>query len=404
MTTETVIPDHVPPDLVRDFSFWTSPGMAPTPDGDPHAALSALHDGPAIFYAPKNTYDGRGSWVITRAEDQRRILQDAATFSSNRNLFEKAFGEPLPMVPLEIDPPDHGLYRQLLNPLLAPKRVEAMAAGARERAVALIEGFKAAGSCEIMEDFALPFAVGVFLQFLGISDDRRPEFLKWAGDLLHGTPAQRTAAQGTIIGFIRDLAALRRREPVDDFVSFLVEADIDGRPLTEKEIIGIGVLLFVAGLDTVAAAIGFDLNYLARNAGEQAKLRANPELVRPAVEELLRAYSTVHMLRTATRDVEFNGIRIKEGDRVYCSSILANRDPREFPDANRIDLERKRNPHAAFSYGPHRCLGSHLARRELDIGLQEFLARIPPFRIQEGTAPIVYGGYVFGIEKLVLAW
>lgn len=404
MNTDTAIPSHVPPELVRDFSFWTSPGMAPAAGGDPHAALGCLHQGPRIFYAPKNTYDGGGSWVITRAEDQRRILQDAATFSSNRNLFEKSLGEPLPMVPLEIDPPMHMKYRHLLNPLLSPKRVTAMEEGARARAVALIDGFKASGSCDVMEDFALPFAVGVFLQFLGVSDDRRQEFLGWAGDLLHGTPQQRAAAQRTVIGFIGDLAAFRRREPADDFMSFLLQAKIEDRPLDDKEIRGIGGLLFVAGLDTVATAIGFDMNYLARNPADQAKLRAQPALIRSAVEELLRAYSTVHMLRVATKDVEFEGVRIKAGDRVYCSSIVANRDPLEFPDPDRIDLERENNRHTAFAYGPHRCLGSHLARRELIIGLEEFLARIPPFRIREGTVPTTFGGYVFGIEKLVLAW
>lgn len=399
------IPDHVPPGLVRDFSYFRSPGMAPTPNGNPQAALSFVHySGPPIFYAPANTYDGRGTWVITRADDQRRILQNPEIFSSNRGIFKAALGEDLPMVPLEVDPPDHQAYRALLNPLLSPKRVDAMEAGARERAVRLIEGFKAKGSCEIMNDFAFPFAVGVFLQFLGVSDDRRDEFLGWADDQFHGTLEKRLAAMRTVVDFMRGLVELRKREPADDFVGFLLQAKVKDRPLTDKEILGIAVLLFEAGLDTVAAALGFDLCHLAKHPEDQQRLRDDRELIKPAVEEFFRAYSTVQMLRKAVKDYDFDGILIKAGDLVSCPTMIANRDPAEFPDPERIDLARDNNRHTAFAYGPHRCLGSHLARRELIIGLEEFLDRIPTFRIKPGTAPMTYGGHVFGIENVVLDW
>jgi cytochrome P450 len=402
---EVVIPDHVPPELVRkDFSFWKTPGMAPAPNGCPQAALSFVHDGPRIFYAPVNTYDGFGTWVITRADDQRRILQDAETFSSNRDLFLKALGEDLPMVPLEIDPPDHAKYRQLLNPLLSPKRVDVMEAGARARAVDLIEGFKADGTCEALNDFAFPFAVSIFLQFLGLPRDRMMEFVGWANAQFHGTPDERVAAMRTVIAFMHELMEARRAEPIDDFMSFLLTAQVEDRPLDEKEIIGIATLLFEAGLDTIAAAIGFGLYHLATHPEDQAKLRADPELIKPAIEELLRAYSTVQLLRRAVKDVEFEGVLIKKGDFVSCGTMIANRDPLEFPDPDRVDFERESNRHVAFAYGPHRCVGSHLARRELIIGMEEMLKRIPTFRIKAGTSPITYGGHVFGIENLVLDW
>ena len=399
-----MVPDHVPAELVRDFSYWKAPGMAPERDGDPQAALAALHDGPPIFYAPNNTYDGYGTWMIVRAEDQRRILQDAETFSSRRKLFEKALGEDLPTIPLEIDPPEHGDYRSLLNPLLSPKRVMGMEAANRARAVELIDGIKDRGRCEVMQDFAFPFAVGVFLDFLGLPQSRRGEFLGWADKQFHGTPEERGDAIRTVIGFMRELVELRRREPADDFMTFVVQATVAGRPMNDREAIGMGALLFVAGLDTVAAAIGFNFRYLAENPEAQARLRADPSGVILAVEELLRAFPTVLMTRIAARDTEFDGIVIKAGDRVSCPSMVANRDPAEFPDPNRIDLARENNRHVAFAYGPHRCLGSHLARRELVIAMEEWLARIPPFRIAEGTAPLTYGGHVFGIEDLTLAW
>lgn len=403
------IPDHVPPDLVRDFSLFTSPGMEPTAGGDPQAALSFVHhDGPPIFWARANTYDGRGTWVMTRAEDQRAILQDATSFSSDRGIFAAALGEDLPMVPLEIDPPDHAGFRALLNPLLSPKRVDAMEAGARARAVALIEGFAARGRCEVMADFAFPFAVGVFLQFLGISDDRRDEFLGWADRQFHGTPAERLDAMRTVVDFMRGLVAERRRAPTGDFVSFLLAAEVrvggGPRPLTDREVLGIAVLLFEAGLDTVAAAIGFDLHHLARTPADQDRLRAEPEAIRPAVEEMLRAFSTVQMLRKATRDMDYQGVPIRKGDLVSCPTMIANRDPAEFSDPDRVDFDRDANRHTAFAYGPHRCLGSHLARRELVVGLEEFLARVPSFRLRPDVPPITYGGHVFGIERLELEW
>jgi cytochrome P450 len=406
MSTAAIdIPGHVPAHLVSTFNFYTGPGMKPTPMGDPQAATSALFAGPPVFYAANNTRNGEGTWVVVRAEDQRRVLQDGVTFSSNRRLFSSALGEDWPLIPLEVDPPEHGVWRSLLNPLLSPKRVVAMEPIVRLRAVELIEAIKARGdSCNVMNDFCLPFAVSIFLQFLGISPDRLSEFVGWAMDLLHGTPAQRTAAARTVVAYLDELQALRRREPTDDFMSFVTRADIEGRKMTEQEVRAMSVLLFIAGLDTVAAALGFDLYYLARHTADQELLRAEPARLVLASEELLRAYPTVTPVRRATQDVELSGAPIKTGDLVACPAMTANRDPAEFAEPDCIDLTREDNRHVAFAYGPHRCLGSHLARREIVVGLEEWLARIGPFRIKEGTTPMTHGGFVFGVEELILAW
>jgi len=379
--------------------------MQRTKNGDPHSAVACVHAGPPIFYSPCNTRDGQGTWVITRAEDQRRLLQDTATFSSHRSIFASALGENWPMIPLELDPPAHGVFRSLLNPLLSPKRVMALEPAVRERAIALIDMISASStSCDVMKDFAFPFAVSIFLRFLGLSDERLDTFVGWGNDLLHGDGIKLTAAARTILSFIDELAAKRRKEPADDFMTFVVQADVEGRQLTDEEVRGIGVLLFVAGLDTVAAAIGFDLAYLARNPKDQELLRSEPDRIVLAAEELLRAYSTVQMIRVATKDIDFEGAPIRKGDYISCATMIANRDPAEFECPNTIDLTREDNRHTAFACGPHRCLGSHLARREIVIGLEEWLSRIPDFRIKEGTAPITYGGHVFGIENLILDW
>ena len=178
------IPSHVPKDLVRDFNFYTAPGMAMTPDGDPHAALAVLRELPPIFYSPQNTRDNQGTWVLTRIEDMRTVMQDHETYSSHRAIFSSAVGETWPLVPLELDPPAHTTYRSLLNPLLSPKRVAALGDSVRNRAVELIEKFQDRGECEVMSEFAFPFAVSIFLQFLGLPQTRMKEFLNWATKLL----------------------------------------------------------------------------------------------------------------------------------------------------------------------------------------------------------------------------
>lgn len=405
MTAAGTIPDHVPPHLIGSFNFYTSPQMVPTEMGDPQAATSALHQGPPVFYAPNNTRNGEGTWVIVRAEDQRRVLQDAETFSSNRRLFSSALGEDWPLIPLEVDPPEHAKWRSLLNPLLSPKRVVALEPVVRQRAADLIEQIKSRGtSCDVMTDFCFPYAVSIFLQFLGIDTSMQPTFVDWAMDLLHGTPEKRTAAARRFMAYLDELQDLRRREPADDFMTFVTRADIFGRKMTGQEVRAMAVLLLIGGLDTVAAALGFDFYWLARNPDQQSLLRAEPARLVLAAEELLRAYPTVTPTRTAMRDTEVAGAPIRKGDLVACPSMTANRDPAEFRDPDSIILDREDNRHVAFAYGPHRCLGSHLARREIVIGLEEWLARIGPFRIKEGTAPVTHGGFVFGVENLILAW
>jgi cytochrome P450 len=399
------VPDHVPAHLVGTFNLYTSPGMVPTPMGDPQAATSVLRQGPPVIYIPNNTRNGEGTWMVISADLQRKVLQDGVTFSSNRRLFASALGEDWPLIPLEIDPPEHGLWRSLLNPLLSPKRVIALEPAVRARASELIDAIKARGnSCDVMNEFCYPFAVSIFLQFLGISTDMLPTFVDWAMDQLHGTPEKRTAAARKFIAYLDDLQALRRREPTDDFMSFVTQAEVNGRKMTPHEVKAMSVLLLVAGLDTVAAALGFDFYHLARHDDEQALLRAEPKRIVLATEELLRAYSTITPTRRATRDVELGGALIKVDDLVACPTMTVNRDPAEFADPDRVVLTREDNHHVAFGYGPHRCLGSHLARREIVIGLEEFLARIGPFRIKPGTMPMTHGGFVFGVEELVLEW
>jgi cytochrome P450 len=383
--------------------------MAPAPNADPHGAFRQFRDGPRVIYAlsPETTaYLGSpGMWIFTRAADMREALQQANLFSSDKRTFSPLIGESWPMVPVEIDPPLHGQFRMMLNPLFSPKRMVAMTDGIRARAVSLIEGFRARGECEFMDEFARPFPVTIFLQFVGLSDERREEFQQWGRDLLHGRDLEtRAGGVRAITDYMRELIADRRKTPKDDFITFMLNGKVDGRPMTEDELVGCAFLVFVAGLDTVAATLSFLFLHLARHPEHQAELRAHPERIPNAVEELIRVYGILPMTRVVTRDVEFAGVQMKTGDLVNCPPQLANIDTREVERADEIDFTRTDHQHMGFAFGPHRCIGSHLARLELAIAFEEFLGRLSPFRVKEGTQPIIHAGSVWGADELQLAW
>jgi cytochrome P450 len=197
----------------------------------------------------------------------------------------------------------------------------------------------------------------------------------------------------------------RRATPGDgDLVTAVTQMKVDGRPLTDEETMGIVFLLFIGGLDTVTSSLGFHFRYLAENRDDQNQLRSDHSLIPDAVEELFRAFPVVTTSRVATQDTELAGVHIKLGDTVTTSTLLSTRDPDEFPEPNKIDLARTPNRHNAFAFGVHRCLGSHLARREIVIALEEALRRLPPFRIKAGTEIETVGGGVISMKSLPLEW
>jgi cytochrome P450 len=389
------IPAHVPPELVREFDFRTGLGS------HPHSTVGQLHSGPRVFYSPvhHNSIPGPGTWVLTHAADIRAALQDAQTFSSN----VRRSNSGLALIPLELDPPEHPLFRTLMNPIFSPARMKQLEPRVRELARKLATECAARGESDFIEDFAKPFPVKIFLDLMGLPADEMDRFLEWEA-LIMRDKQTRSAAMQEVSQYLQGLIAERRRHPTDDLISFAVQAKVDNRPLSDAELTGVCVLLFIAGLDTVTSSFAFHFRHLAENPADQESLRQNGALIPSAVEELFRAYAVVNTNRYATRDVEFAGVTIKKGDNVTCSTILASRDPREFDDPATVIFTRSPNPHNAFSFGPHRCLGSHLARREIIVGIEEWLLVIPPFRIKPGAVITAHGGGVFGLDSLPLVW
>lgn len=398
---EWTVPEHVPSELVHFCDFRT--GLGPYPQ----AQIAELHKGPRVIYSPLSHQDrggqSIGTWVLTKAEDIRQMLQHSELFSSAEPR-SFAMGETWRMIPLEVDPPEHSKYRAALNPLFSPQRVRALDERIRIMAGELIDRFKDRGECEFIRDFGEQFPVRIFLQLMGLSEDYLELFRGWADAFVHNR-AKRGDAMREIKEFLEGQIAESRANPQEGaLVSQVIAMNAGDRPFTEEEVMGTVFLLFVGGLDTVVSSLAFHFRYLAENPVDQQRLRDDPEMIPDAVEELLRAFPVVTTARFATADTDMFGVPIRKGDMVTGSTILATRDPSEFENPEIVDITRSPNRHNAFSFGAHRCLGSHLARREIQIAYEEWNKRIPAFRIKPGAEIKTLGGGVLGIDQLPLVW
>jgi len=396
------IPDHVPPEMVVDYRYGEQPGFA----ADPQGQAAKLFDGPRVVYVPNIAHDGRQGWMVHRYDDVRAVYQDAEHFSSkNVANFQTFVGANWDMIPLELDGERHQQFRMLLNPLFAPNKINAMEAGVRELAVSLIEAFSAKGECEFMEDFARPYPISIFLKLMDLPLEMRSTFLAWEYQVLHAKDMDvRRDGLRKIIGYLEGAIAERRNALGDDLISFAIKARINGEPLSDDDVMGVVFMLYIGGLDTVVATLGFMFRYLASHPERQRELIENPAILPDAIDEMLRVFASVNGSRLLTRDMEFAGVQMKKGDRVYVTTVAANRDPREFDHPNEVDFTRSANRHLTFAAGPHRCIGSHLARREIKIAIEEWLKRIPSFAIREGAVMPAHAGGVWGIENLPLVW
>jgi cytochrome P450 len=396
----------IPAHLIRKWDLSRDPEASVCP----FRAAAKLLDGPDVFFNPGERHARAvglgGNWVVTRQELQREVYQNPEVFSSHLiSGFSKLMGEEWPLVPLELDAPEHMKYRIPLNSLFSPARINELDAGVREAAVELIEKVRDAKQCDFMEAFGRPFPVSVFLRLMGLPADEMPLFLEWEEGILRGeTMADRARAANSIKNYLVQLIAARRAKPTDDLVSFLVSLKLDGQPISDERALGICYLFYVAGLDTVASTLGFAFRELAQRPELQQQLRAEPSLFPDAVEEFVRAFGVVVDYRYLTRDHEFHGVQMRRGDLVELPLGVGSRDPHEYPDPHRIDFRRENTRSITFAAGPHRCIGSHLARREFRIALEEWTVRVPEFRIRPGDQPRVQAESVWGVSYLPLAW
>jgi cytochrome P450 len=400
MSTHAEIPSHVPADLVRDFHIDFR-----GPADELFRRLEALRsEGRALWlraYGPVPGPHGPapGIWFFTDAEDIRTALQQPELFSSQL----ADAGLPA-MIPVFLDPPDHTRYRRLLNPLFTPTAVRTLEGRIRTRIVDLIESVRENGSCDFVADVAVQFPTRVFTSWIGLPEEETGRFVAMVQSLIHAADdeADRDTALLDAITIVDQLVRARSAEPTDDLMSQIVKQRFDDRPLTHDELTSIAFLLFLAGLDTVVAALSFSFWHLAQAPDDRRAITDGTVSIDDAVEELLRRHSFLNVPRIVAHDTEFAGISLTEGDAVILSTSLASRDPDEYDDPTAVHLDRAGNRHYAFGLGPHRCLGSHLARLEMRIALDEWHRHIPDYELDGDVGG--YGGIVMGVTALPLRW
>ncbi|MEY2926233.1 MAG: hypothetical protein RL367_710 [Pseudomonadota bacterium] len=410
LTPAVAKPDHVPDALVYDFDLHNDPGLA----RDPHRRIREIIDQtPPIFWTPRSG----GIWVFRGHSAVHRASRDTAMFSNQYLSLEQmeAMRAALPpgtprvpqAFPINLDPPMHGIYRGPLQAVFSPRSITLLRDSIRALAAELIDAIADKGACEFMKAVAEPLPVRVFLRMLGMPEDRYPEYRVMVEEYMKGTNGDPRETAGRMIGVaaaMRDTLLARRDNLQDDIISLLWKSEINGRAATIEDLENYGVLLFIAGLDTVMNGMGFAIRHLAGDPALQRQLRDNPKLIPEASEEMLRRYTFTVPPRFVGRDGEFEGVSFKKGERVLLFLPAADLDGSEFADPDGYSLDRENNVHIAFGAGPHRCLGSHLARVEIQILYEEFLARIPEFRIDPDHPPVFHGGNVIGVDSLHLVW
>ena len=334
-----------------------------------------------------------GFWVVSDYENVLRVAQDWETFSSAHGITVPAGTTSVPAIPEMIDPPLHREYKRLINAWFTPAVVMQQEQATRDLVTRLIDDVIEAGTCDFMDAFARPLPGLVFFEMvLHAPPDELDEIARCAQLASTPTTPEGREARGTILRWISDFVERRRTEaPQHDVVDAILGAEIDGRPISQGEIVGMLQLLLFGGLDTTAGALGMMMVRLCREPEIVALLRAQPELVPAAVEELLRLDGPfVFIGRTAMRDTELDGQRIAEGDHLLISWVSANRDEQEFSCPAQFDLARERNRHIAFGAGPHRCAGSNLARMNLRISIGELVRRLDDLRLADGVDEIAF--------------
>ena len=382
-------------DPARTFDYW-SPAFAP----DPYPLLRRLRADCPV--ARSDELDGY--YILTRYEDVNAALRDHATFTSTVMTAPAIPVEARPAVPpLDQDPPSHTRYRQLLSPFFTPARAASLEAIARDTARKLVAA--CTGRIEAYMSYCFPMPTVVVSQILGVDATDYRRFETWIASTVDGQgvdPGSAIEASTEMHEYLTALLARRQQEPRDDLLTFLLTAEVEGQPLSDAERLGIAQLLLIAGIDTTANTLAHALLHLSENAEDRKRLAGDRLLMTTAVEEFLRIYAPVSLVRGARTDTDVAGCPIPAGSPVFLSIPSANRDEHRFSDAEDVVLDREHNAHIAFGAGVHRCLGTHVARMELRVGLEEFLAAVPDFHLVDREAVSWKPGPIRGPNRFEL--
>jgi cytochrome P450 len=359
---------------------------------DPQPMYRAMRDAAAVVPVDDSMV------VVCRRGEIDELFRRPELFSSNMSAV--ALQNVRPLIPLQIDPPEHKKYRRILDPLFAPRQMALLEQPITELVNGLIDGFAGRDEIDFAQEFSIPFPSQVFLTLLGLPLEELPTFLAMKDGIIRpdhvtGTDRwtetavahQRATAQ-SIYDYFDAVLDERERDGAeggDDLLTTFLHTEVDGHALTRHDILDICFLFLIAGLDTVTASLDCFFAYLARHPEQRRQLVTDPDVIPSAVEELLRWETPVMgVARVAVEDTELGGCPIAKGQNVSVLLGSANTDDGEFGDGDEVRFDREPNRHLAFGGGVHRCLGSHLARQELRVALREWHKRIPDYSVRDG--------------------
>ena len=336
-----------------------------------------------------------GFWVLTRYDDVTAAALDHESFTSavvGTTIIPPSQPREYPLLPIELDPPEHTRYRALVNPLFAKPRIDAMRPDLEALASRLLEPFARKGGGDVIAEFAHPMSLGSLALLMNLPEEDEERWFDWVERMFSSAlldKGDQAEAVRDAEAYIDALIAERRQAPRDDFIGTLLEADVDGHHLSDREVRQFGILMLLAGYETTSGAMGMSLLHLAQHPEQRTQLFGDTDgLVHTAVNELLRFVSPVQAIcRNAAHDVDVHGETIPAGDVVLLAYGAANHDPRAFEHPERCILDRHPNRHLAFGHGRHLCLGSNLARLELTIMIERFADLFPDFRVDPERPP-----------------
>jgi cytochrome P450 len=393
---ETVPPrPDIPADHIVDFDYFHPESR---PDEDVYVALKRLHDAPDVTWTPHNG----GHWIVTRSDDIRWVRATHEIFSHEEIMIPRGATSTM-MPPVTVDPPKLARYRAVLNPSFTPTTVRDLAGRARDVAVELIDRFQPHGHCEFVDDFARVMPVVVFLGIMDLPTDRRAEFVRWGSSGITDQDT-RNRNSAAVANYLAGMLDEREKNPGPDLLSRIAAWRRNPRFESEGELMGMAMVTFVGGLDTVANMISFAARHLAAHPAARRQLIDDPALIPQAAEEYIRRHGLTMTSRLIRQDVARKGVTMRRDDMILVIDALAGIDERAYPDPMTIDYRRDTRVHDTFGNGPHKCVGEHLARMEVAIFIEEWLKRIPDFRLDPDTPPRTHGGPVIGISQLGLRW
>ncbi|HEV7341673.1 MAG TPA: cytochrome P450 [Sphingopyxis sp.] len=383
---------------VYEFDYIADPGLL----ADVHDRYWELKEtAPPVFWT--NAHGGH--WMCNTSASVSKVIRHPEIFSSRYLSIPPNPNQPK-MIPEMLDPPEHRPYRQMLRPFFESKAIEPLEGRVVEWTDQLLGEIVDAGECEFVSAIASRLPVAVFMELFGFPMSKFDEFRRLVVGFFNAraTPDERNALAQQILGHLAELIQQRMAEPQDDMISKIIVSEVDGRRVTFEEMMSIGFLMFLAGLDTVTNAMSFGMRHLAHDEKLRQRAIDDPAVIPDLVEELLRRYAFVATPRYIVQDTELEGVQLRAGDCILAPLPLVGWDEGLNPDPKRVSVERQFYRHAAFGAGIHTCLGLHLARMELIVFYRAWFARVGHFeQVQKGDETC-RGGSVMALEHLHLAW